>query len=120
MRERRVAERAAALQLRGQEALAVMARGVHDRARLRGDRLHEHAPRTAPPHAPRELGDERERALLGAEVRKAQRGVRVEHHAQRDGREVVALGDHLRAQQQPALGRLEAGKQRPRASVKDA
>ena len=48
-----------------------------------------------------ELGDQRERALLGAEVWEAQRRVGVEHDAQRYIREVVALGDHLGPEQQP-------------------
>ena len=117
MRERRVAERLAALQLAGEEAVAVVARGVDDRSSLGRDRLHEHAPLPSAPDAPGELGDQRERALLGAEVREAQRRVRVEHDAERDIREVVALGDHLRSDQHPALRRLEAAQQRADAAL---
>ena len=57
------------------------------------------------------MGDERERSLLGAEVGKAQGGVGVEHHAEVDVGEVVALGDHLGADQHARRGVLEAGEQ---------
>ena len=60
------------------------------------------------PARPGELGDERERPLLGAEVREPQRAVGVEHHAELDVREVVALGDDLRADEHAAVGRQEA------------
>jgi hypothetical protein len=58
--------------------------------------------------APGELGDQRERPLLGAEVGEAQRRVGVEHDAERDAVEVVPLGDHLRADQHARAGALEA------------
>ena len=86
-------------------------------ARLGGDRLHEHASLTAAPGAAGELRDQREGALLGAEVRKAQRGVGVEDDAEADVGKVVALGDHLRADQDAAVGRLEAAQDRTDASV---
>ena len=59
---------------------------------------------TRPPAGPAaaaagELGDQRERALLGAEVGKPQVGVRVLDDGQLHVREVVALRDHLRADQ---------------------
>ncbi len=67
-------------------------------ARVRVERLHDHPPAAlAAAAAAGELGDERERALLGAEVGEAQRGVGVEHDAERHVGEVVALRDHLRA-----------------------
>ena len=69
----------------------------------------EHPSRAlAAPAAPGELGDQREGALLGAEVGEAQRRVGVEHHAQHDIGEVVALGDHLGAHQHPRRRPLEA------------
>ena len=71
-------------------------------------------PRGAAPGAARELRDQRERALLGAEVGEAQRRVGVEHDAERDVGEVVALGDHLRAEQQP-LGRARGSGRAARA-----
>ena len=60
---------------------------------------------TRPPARPAagaagELRDQRERPLLGAEVGEAQGRVGVDHHAERDVGEVVALGDHLRADEQ--------------------
>ena len=80
------------------------------RRRVGRDRLDEHAPvRAAAPGAARQLGDERERALLGAEVGEAQRRVGVEDDAERDVGEVVALGDHLRADEHPARRCLERG-----------
>ena len=71
--------------------------------------LHEHPGAAGPATGPAgELGDERERPLLGAEVREAQRGIGVEHDAERDVGEVVALGHHLGADQQARRGRGEA------------
>ena len=56
--------------------------GEAQRARVGVQRLHDHpAAALAAAAAPGELGDERERALLGAEVGEAQRGVGVQHHA---------------------------------------
>ena len=86
-----------------------MPRRGGDRRGVGRERLDEHATalRTAA-GATRELRDERERALLGAEVGEAQRAVGVDDDAERDVREVVALGDHLRADEDPARRRLEA------------
>ena len=56
-----------------------MAGGGGDRGRVGRGGLHEHAAAARPaPGAAGELGDQRERALLGAEVREAQRRVGVE------------------------------------------
>ena len=65
--------------------------------------------RSAAPGAARDLGQELERALGGAEVGKAEPDVGVDHADQRHAREVVALGDHLRAHQDVGLARLEGG-----------
>ena len=110
-RERRIGERRAALQLAREERVGVMARRQRDRARAGRVRLHEHAPgpvRAAPPGTAGELRDERERALLGAKVREAQRLVGVDHDAERDVREVMPLGDHLRADQHARRRRVKA------------
>ena len=72
-------------------------------------------PLAAAPDAPGELCDQRERALLRAEVGEAQRGVGVEHDPERHVAEVVALGDHLRADQDPRGRRLEAAQHRAHA-----
>ncbi len=93
-----------------------MARGVLDRARIGSNRLDEDVALAAAPHATSELGDHREGALLGAEVGEAQGGVGVEHHAQRDVGEVVALGDHLGTDQHTRGCVLEAAQQRGDAS----
>src|ERR1700683_1634843 len=85
-----------------------MARGVLDRARCGGAALHQHAALAAAPDAPGELCDQRERALLRAEVGKAQGGIGVEHDPERDIAEVVAPGDHLRADQDSRGRRLKA------------
>ena len=87
---------------------------MHDRAGLGRHRLHEHAPVAAASGAAGELRDEREGALLGAEVREAQRRVGVEHDGERDVGEVVALGHHLRADEHAGRARLEAGAGRRR------
>ena len=109
--EGRIAVRAAALELGLEEAVGVVAGGGDDRGRVRRVGLHEHAAAArAASGAAGELGDQRERALLGAEVGEAQRRVGVEHDAERDVREVVALGHHLRAEQQAGGGGLEAGR----------
>ena len=108
VRERRVAERAAPLELLGEEAPDVVARRVGDRPRVGLERLHDHAPRRVAAAAPRELGDQLERALLGAEVGHREAGVGVDHGGELDPGEVVALGDHLRPEQDAGLGVAEA------------
>src|SRR4051794_23468450 len=99
--ERRVGERAAALELAGEEAARVVAGGGGDRGGVGRAGLHEHAAALGAAAGPaRELRDQRERALLRAEVGEAQRAVRVENDAERHVGEVVALGDHLGSEQQ--------------------
>ena len=109
---RRVAELAAALELAREEARNVVARGVGDRAGIRLERLHEHASWRVPAAAARELGQQLERPLLRAEVGVPEAGVGVDHRGQRDTREVVALGDHLRAHEHHALGVGKVAKRR--------
>jgi len=82
--------------------------GKRDRARVRRDRLDEHpSPTLASPRAPGQLRDQRERALLGPEIREAERLIGVEDDAEGDVGKVVALGDHLRADENPGGRRLE-------------
>ncbi len=71
------------------------------------------------PAAAGELRDERERALLGAEVGEAQRRVGVEHHAERHVREVVALGDHLGADEHAGRRLVEAAQDRAHPLARD-
>src|SRR6266446_6843946 len=66
--KRRIAERAAALELAVEKALDVMPCGVRDRARVGLERLHDHAPRRIAPAPARELRQQLERALLGAKI----------------------------------------------------
>ena len=87
-----------------------MARGEADRRRVGRQGLHEHAAAArSAPGAAGQLGDEREGALLGAEVGEAQGRVGVEHDAEVDVGEVVALGHHLRADEHAARRLLEGG-----------
>ena len=85
-----------------------MTRRVVDRAGVGLERLHEHAARRIAAAAAGELRDQLERPLLGAEVGHREAGVGVDHRGQLDTREVMALGDHLRAEQHGAIGRGEA------------
>lgn len=110
-REGRIAERAASLELAGEKAVAVVCGRVKDRARLGRHRLYEHLPFTSPSDAAGKLADERERALLRAEVREAKGGVRVEYDTKRDIREIVPLGHHLRSDQSSCRRLLEAVEQ---------
>ena len=85
-----------------------MAGGEDDGAGVGLERLHDHAPRRRAPAAAGELGDELEGALLGAEVRHREAGVGIDDGGEDDVVEVVPLGDHLRAEQDGAVGAAEA------------
>src|SRR5262249_30909698 len=78
--------------------------GVLDGARLRLERLHEDAARRVAAAAAGELGEELERALLGAEVRQAEPGVGVDDRRELDAREVVGLRDPLRPHEDGTFG----------------
>ena len=85
-----------------------MGGGGEDRRRVGSQGLDDHpSARLTATAAPGELRDEREGALLGAEVGKAQARIGVEQDAEDDGAEVVALGDHLGADEDAALGGVE-------------
>ena len=109
-RERRVARaprgaparRRGSRRRRGARRRRSRARRARASARARGRAV------PAAPGAAGELRDERERALLGAEVGEAQRLVGVEHDAERHVGEVVALGDHLRADEHARAAPVEA------------
>src|SRR5206468_7684393 len=75
-----------------------------DRTRVRLNRLDDHAPRRVAAASPGELRQELERALLRAKVRQPESRVRVDDRGERDAREVVALRDHLRADEDRAVG----------------
>ena len=105
-RERRVAQRRAALELAGEEARRRRGCAAATIGAASGHRV---CTSTRPSRGPAagaagELGDERERALLGAEVREAQRRSASSTTPSVDVGEVVALGDHLRAEQDAAVG----------------
>ena len=82
--------------------------GVDDRARVRLERLHDHAARRVASAPSRELREQLERALLGAEVGKAEAGVGVDDGRELDAAEVMALRHHLRADEHGALRAREA------------
>ena len=103
---RRVVERLPALELLRHEPADVMSRGVRDGARVGLEGLHEHTARRVAAASARELRDQLERALLGAEVGHREPRVRVDHRGELDSREVMALRDHLRAEQH---GRFRLG-----------
>ena len=107
MAERRIAECLAPLELAGQEALDVVPGGELDRPRVGLERLDQDAAGRVAAAAARELGEQLERALLGPEVGKREAGVGVDDRGQRDPFEVVALRDHLRAEQYRPVGRGE-------------
>src|SRR5581483_8839087 len=86
-----------------------MVGGVADRARRGSEGLHQHPPAPfAAAGAAGQLSDQRKGPLLGAEIGKPQRLVSVEHYSQRDLREFVALGHHLRTDEQTAARGAEA------------
>ena len=85
-----------------------MSRRMGDCSRVGLERLHDHAPGRIAAAPPRELGDQLERSLLGPEVGQGQPRVCVDHRRELDPGEVVALRDHLRAEQHGALGLGEA------------
>ena len=110
--ERRVTELAPPLELARQEARDVVAGGELDRARIGLERLHEHAPRRVTPAAARQLRQQLERALLGAEVREPEPRVGIDHGGERDAGEVVALRHHLRPDEDDAVGGRETRERR--------
>src|SRR5580765_9016189 len=107
MAERWVAEQATPVELAVEEALDVMARGELDRARVWLERLDEHAAGRVAAAAACELREQLEGPFLRSEVRHAETGVRVHHSGERDAGEVVALGDHLRADEHDTVGLRE-------------
>ena len=96
--EGRVAQALAALELAAQERLdRVLGREPHDALVGIPGLEHDRARIAAPPAAAGELGEQRERALLAAEVGPREALVGVDRGSQPEIAEVVALGHHLRA-----------------------
>ena len=85
-----------------------MARREAERPRVGLERLHDHLARGVAAAAAGELRHELERALLGAEVGQREPGVGVDDRGERDAREVMALRDHLRADEDGPVGGREA------------
>ena len=108
MRERRKGELAAKLHFLLGIAVEVMLAGVLDGRRVGREGLHDHlALQITATGAAGDLGDELERALAGAEVRDVQAEVGVEDADEGDIGEMKALGDHLGADEDVDLVRLE-------------
>ena len=98
MAERRIAEPLAALQLARQERLDGVLGGQAHHALVGIPGLEDHrAGIAAPAAAARELREQRERPLLAAEVGPGEALVGVDRRGQAQIAEVVALRDHLRA-----------------------
>ena len=75
-------------------------------------RLHQHAAgKLSAAGAAGDLRQQLEDALGGAEVGQPESGVRAHHADQRDAVDVVALGDHLRADEKIDLACVEPGEQ---------
>ena len=112
--EGRIAERPTALELAVQELGHSVSGGEHDRAKLGVPCLDDHPPARIPgtPGPTRELGEQCERPLLGAEVRDGERLVGVDHRRELHTGDVVALRDELRADQHRGLGAAKPA-QRP-------
>jgi hypothetical protein len=112
MAERRVPELAPALELAGQEPRHVVPGRQLDRTGVGLEGLDQHPPRRVAAAPPCELGQQLERPLVGAEVGHAEGGVGVDHRRERDAAEVVSLRDHLRPEQNGAIGLAEAAERR--------
>src|SRR6266545_7544617 len=108
MSKGRIAELPPPLELAREKPRDVVARRELDRARVRLERLHEHAARRVAAAPARELGEELERALFGAEVGQSEPGVGVNDGRERNTWEVMTLCDHLRPDEHDAIGRGEA------------
>ena len=108
MAEGRIAELPPPRELLGEEAGDVVAGGEGERPRVRLERLHDHLPRRVAPAAAGELGDELEGPFLGTEVGQREPRIGVDDGGERDAREVVALRDHLRADEHDAVAGSEA------------
>ena len=109
VRERRIARAPAAARARRRGSRPRRGRPRADRGRVGRQRLHQHAPAAlAAPAAAGELGDQREGPLLGAEVGEPEGRVGVDDDAEDDVGEVVALGDHLGADEDPGVRLVEA------------
>src|SRR5215470_16682447 len=98
--ERRIGQHAAEVQLALEERKVILPDGVLNRVMLRIKRLDEHAAgEIAAAGAACDLREQLKSALGGAKVGQAERGVGADYADQRDALKIVALGEHLRADQ---------------------
>ena len=95
--EGRVAERLASLELAREEPATSWLTACRERRSRRAGRSARDASRGVATAAPRELGHELERSLLGSEVGQREAGVGVDDRCERDARALMSLRDHLRA-----------------------
>ena len=101
--DRRIAECRPPLELLGEEPRDVVALRELEGHRVRLERLHENEPRRVASAPSGELRDELERPLLRAEVGDREPRVGVDDGGEIDAGKVVALRDHLRADQHGAV-----------------
>jgi hypothetical protein len=106
--EGRVAEQTTPFELAVQELLDAVPGGQRDRSRIGLVRLDQYAAGRIAAAPPRQLRHELEGSFLGAKVGESHAGVRVDDRREGDTREVMALGDHLCAEEHGAFGAREA------------
>ena len=107
---RRVAHAATVVQLTFEERRVILTTGELNAVVLGIQRLHNRLPgplSAAGP--PSHLREELERALGGTEIRETESHIRRDHADQRHQREIVSLGNHLRADQDVQLASREPG-----------
>ena len=97
----RIVQQAAIAQFLFDEAEIIMLGGAANGVVIQVVRLHQYASgQFATAGAARDLGKQLKDAFGGAEVGQAERMIDPQHADQRDAVDVVAFGDHLRADQQ--------------------
>ena len=115
-RKRRIHKLAAQFQFAAHEARVILIAGGADAVMMRRVGLDDHAARAlAASRASRDLGQQLERSLGGAEVGQVQRHVGEDDRGQRDAGKIETLGDHLRADQNIDLAGAKLGQDSARA-----
>ncbi len=106
--ERRIAHHAPEVDLLFVEPLVILRGGELNGVMIGIDGLHQHdARKAAPPRASRYLRQQLKGPLAGAKIGHAEADIRRHHAHQRHVRDVVALGDHLRAHENVVIAFAE-------------